>query len=225
MKDNNDITIVTLAQWFEGSHTDDEKKEVFLYMDLAMKYVHERGYCVATFNPRQIQILNDSLNCIRFNSLLMMSPEYEDQLIREDIFNSALLQVGLYSKCLDYINPEFVKENFDSFAKFLPIDDVPYYQGVIERGAKVYFVEFEQERIKRETEAYSKELSKGSSKIIDITPSIVGMKFTNDKVNNKIYRNINSKSAFANIVMYPLILGILVLLSIIYVYIIHFINM
>ena len=73
-------------------------------------------------------------------------------MIKEDIFNSSLIQVGIYSKSLKYLNPEFLKENFDDFPQFIPQGDVPYYRGVIQRGASVYFCEFALEKRKRDLE-------------------------------------------------------------------------
>ena len=94
MKTNNTIT---LNNWIKESHSDDERKELFLSMDMAMKYVHDRGYCIKTFNPKEIELLDGSISKVKFNTLLEMplDNEYQKKLMREDIFNSSMLQVEI----------------------------------------------------------------------------------------------------------------------------------
>ena len=131
---------VSLESWIKVRHSEDEMREVFLNMDRAMKYVHDRGYCVKSFHPREIELMNHELNQIRFKTLLEMptSPLERKRFIKEDIYNSSYIQIGIYTKCLYWLNQNYLKENFDGFAQFLPDGDVPYYRGVIERGASVY---------------------------------------------------------------------------------------
>ena len=145
---NNNYHVTNLDEWFKDDHDDNERRELFLYMDFAMKYCHERGYCIKSFNPKEIEILNNSIKQVKFNTLIKMPDDsiYQTKLKNEDILNSSLLQVGLYANCLRYINPEYVKDNYDSFLPFLPETDAPYYRGVIERGASVYFTEFERNK-------------------------------------------------------------------------------
>ena len=57
---------------------------------------------------------------------------------------------------------DFLKLNFDEFAKFLPDGEAPYYRGVIQRNAPVYLNEFLNEKAKRELEKYKDEEIKNS---------------------------------------------------------------
>ena len=63
-------------------------KEIFLNMDRALKYIHEHGYCIRNFDPSCIEILNDSLNQIRFSELMQMpdDPMQQKQIVKEDIY-------------------------------------------------------------------------------------------------------------------------------------------
>ena len=69
---NNDYDFVSLESWIKTRHSEDEMREVFLNMDRAMKYVHDRGYCVKSFHPKEIELINHELNQIRFRTLLEM---------------------------------------------------------------------------------------------------------------------------------------------------------
>ena len=210
---NNSVESVTLSEWVSGHHSEDEMRSIFLNMDRALKYIHEHGYCIDVFYPTEINVLNNNDNYIQFRKLVELSKEYDiaKEMIKEDIFRSSLIQIGMYSNSLNHINPNFVKENFDSFAQFIPSDDVPYYRGVIQRGASVYLCEYTEEKSKRDIETLEKELGE-NEKNTDIPKSV---DITNKKVNDMIYRQINgmSESAFTNVALVPII--ILTIISII----------
>ena len=97
---------------------------------------------------------------------------------------------------------------FDDFVTFLPESDSRYYRGIIQDGASIYFTEFELERVRREEEQLEKELSDLPNQNKDVEykkkQALVKM-FSNDKINNTIYKKINvvQESAFINILLYP----------------------
>ena len=187
-------------------------------MDRALKYIHDHGYCIEVFYPTEIKVLNNETDHIQFNKLVELSsdPDIRREMIREDIFNSSLIQVGIYSKSLKYLNPEFLKENFDDFSQFIPQDDIPYYRGVIQRGASVYFCEFALEKRKRDLEALEKELGENGGKELIKVPD--NEDITNNKINDQIYRQINGMrdAAFVNLLLIPtIILGVLLVFGIV----------
>ena len=217
---------VSLKSWVDTFRKEDELREVFLNMDRAMRYVHERGYCVKTFDPSEIEILNGSVNQIKFNTLLKMPDDYsfQKQIIKEDIYNSSFIQIGIYSNCLEYLKPDFLKQNFERFSTFLPQGDIPYYRGIIERGASVYFCEYALEKKKKDLQMLENEVSNdgydsgvhGSGKrlVKSNGTSIFDDTHINDSINDSIYKQINVKSdaAFISFLIYPtivLILGVL----------------
>ena len=206
-----EIESTTLEQWVKDHYSEEELRSIFLNMDRALKYIHDHGYCIEVFYPTEIKVLNNEDDHIQFNKLVELSkdPSISREMIKEDIFNSSLIQVGIYSKSLKYLNPEFLKENFDDFSQFIPQGDVPYYRGVIQRGASVYFCEFALEKRKRDLEDLEKELGEEGSKELVKTPE---PDIINNKINDQIYRQINGMrdAAFVNLLLIPtIILGLL----------------
>lgn len=227
LNSNSNTESVTLSEWVNSHHSEDEMRSIFLNMDRALKYIHEHGYCIDVFYPTEINVLNNDDNYVQFKKLVELSKDYEiaKEMKREDIFRSSFIQIGMYTNSLNYLNPEFLKENFDSFAQFIPQDDVPYYRGVVQRGATVYLYEFFLEKRKRELEDLGKQVGDVSAEITAINePSPAEL--TNTKINNQIYRQINGvdQAAFLNMALIPI--AILVLLCIIMsiVLIINFIH-
>lgn len=221
--DNDGYEHTKLKEWLSSFHTDDELRQLFIHMDRAMKYIHDRGYCIQSFNTNDIEILNDSLKYIKFNLLFEMPNNFDDrkELIHEDIYSLAFLQIGIYTKCLDYLKPQFLKDNFNSFATFLPEDDVAYYRGIVERGASVYFYDYVNERKKRVLESLEGEINGGDANSANKGKSLVktngmGIDFdnNNDQINASIYGQLFSKdAAFISSFAFPavvLLIGIVV---------------
>ncbi len=219
---NKKYESITLADWVSSHPSEEDLRTVFLNMDRALKYIHDHGYCIEVFYPTEIEILENEKDHIQFKRLLELSkdPAKKREMVKEDIFNSSLIQIGIYSNSLKYLNPDFVKENFDEFAQFIPSGDVPYYRGVIQRGASVYFCEFTLEKRNRDLADLEKQLGEGDGKgkqLMKQNGQNVGVgSITNDKVNDTIYSQINGlrDAAFINFLILPtLILGILVILG------------
>lgn len=216
-KERNDIT---LAEWLEYYRNDEDLRVIFVNMDKALKYIHMHGYCIEVFYPTEIYILNEELDHIQFRKLIELSsdPNTRQRMINEDIFNSAFLQIGIYSNSLPYLKPEFLKENFDSFTTFLPAGDVSYYRGVIQRGAKVYFAEFDLEKRKRDLEELEKQFNESGEDKSFEKKKLLDTNNLNEKVNDVIYRQINGMkdSAFISYLLIPtIILSLLCLISLI----------
>lgn len=223
---------VTLSQWIYGK-TDDELRNLFFNMDLTMKYIHEKGYCIKSFDLNKIEILNNSPEQIKFNTLLKLPNDYsiDNELIREDIYNSAFIQIGIYSNCLKYLKPNFLKEHFDSFAMFLPEKDIPYYRGIVQRGANIYFSNYVTEKRKRDIDAMNNQFysngdgnSNGKSLVKrngNFKSDSGDYESINDKINDVIYRQLNNKkdAAFIGFLIFPMIIfivGIAILFMILF---------
>ena len=226
LKSNNEVESITLSEWVNSHHSEDEMRSVFLNMDRALKYIHEHGYCIDVFYPTEINVLNNDDKYIQFKKLVELSKDYEiaKEMKREDIYRSSLIQMGLYTNSLNYLNPAVLKEQFDSFAQFVPADDVPYYRGVIQRNASVYFCEYALEKRKRDYEDLEKQLGEGGTKITPISePSEA--EITNKKVNDLIYRQINgNEAAFLNVAIIPLVILMIIALIMSIVLLTHFIG-
>ena len=224
----NSASHVNMFEWFNEHYTDEEKREIFLNMDIALKYIHSHGYCIECFYPSKIEILNDQPDHIQFDCLMKLSSDVSerDRLIREDLFNSSLIQIGIYTNTLKYLTPEFLKSNFDELAKFIPEGDIPYYRGVVQRGALVYFSEFAVEKMNRDLVQLQHQIDESEGKkSIDssFSDEKVSENLSNDKINDIIYKQLSNSmdmnvSAFVNGLFVP----ILIILSILLLFVVGF---
>ena len=211
VSDKKEIVKCTLLEWVREHHSEEELREVFLNMDIALKYIHEHGYCIEIFHPNCIEVLNEQPDHIQFVNLMELSNDQTNrkEMIREDIFNSSLIQIGLYTNTFRSLTPEFLRSDFDEIAKFIPEGDVPYYRGVVQRGASVYFSEYALEKMNRDLDALNKQIQEtegkpmnnGVSEHHEIEP------LSNDSINDKIYKQINGlkDAAFIGYLLIPTI--------------------
>ena len=224
--------VMTLSEWLQKYHMQEDLQNLFVNMDIAMKYIHDQGFYIESFALDRIKLLNDSIRLIRFENLAPFPNDITQQkeLVRNNIFLSAVLQIGVYANCIQYFNTDtmqFLKENFNQFSMFLPQEDVPYYKGVIERGASVYYSAFVGERKKRELKELDKQLSgvdggvNSSGKVLVKSNGLAELSAEdliphNEKENGVIYKDLSKKeAAFARALIYPimiLIFGLTILL-------------
>ncbi len=227
---SNNISMTTLLEWCGKHNKEEEMRSVFLNMDRTLKYIHEHGYCIESFSPTDIYILNDKDDYIQFRKLVELSSDLEirKKMIQEDIFKSSIIQLSMYGNIsLNTLNIDFLKENFDSFTIFLPNDDVAYYRGVIQRGASVYFCEFALEKRKRDLEMLSQEVGNVSEEEKEkVNAPVTDDELTNKKVNDLIYRQINGlrDAAFINLLIVPLVMVGILIVFIITTLILNFIG-
>jgi len=234
--DNN-----TLSSWLNHEHTEEELREIFINMDLAMKYIHNKGYCIKSFSPKEIELINDSIDQIKYNTLLEMPNNMYDQkeLVKEDIYSSAFLQIGAYlnndsikytnqsiDQFLETLKPSFLKDNFDGFSTFLPESDVPYYRGIVQRGASVYLSDYAKEKSNRDLVSLQKEFGEdpdamqNNSNSVGNNSKFNGKAYTksnghsigvydNGQINRNIYSQLNNKdAAYIVSIMIPLMMVI-----------------
>lgn len=204
----------SIYSWISSYRDLDEMREIFLNMDRAMKYIHEHGYCIGNFDPREIEILNNSVDQIRFNNIIKMPNDYANnrKIIKDDIYNSSFIQIGLYANCLSYLKRDFLKKNFDEFSIFIPEGDIPYYRGVIERGASVYFSEYALEKANRDLAALEAELAGEDGKGISKPTRKIEDNGVNDRINASIYKQISGgmkDSAFVRLLIFPTVILVL----------------
>lgn len=158
---------ITLKEWFMSYHTDDDFVKMFLIMDKTMKYIHDNGYYIINFNPKNIFIgVNNKEDYVIFNSLDVMDDDITNK-INNNIYNMAFLEVGLLSETLDYLKPEFLKQNFSQFKIFIPENLVNYYQAILVTGGRYYLFNYVDIKNQREVDALTKSLeedNRGSKK-------------------------------------------------------------
>lgn len=205
---------VSLSEWLAFNSNTEEYRKLFIGMSSALKYIHENDYCVLSFNPRDIDILNDDFSQIRFNVLDKMPGDNSEKrmIIKQNVFDHAFLQIGVYTDCLNYLKESFLKSNFNDFVLFLPPDDVSYYRGVVERGASVYFVDYTAELQKRELASLEAELGAegGASNSRSLVKSN-GKSILTDEKYDAIYKLNNSinEAAFVSFFVVPVVVAFL----------------
>ena len=189
-------------------------------MSKTMKYVHENGYCIKTFNLNEIEILNlDNLSPIQYNTVIKMRNEEENELRHEDIYNLAFMQIGIYTEMLNILKPEFLKEQFDNFIPLLPEGDIAYFRGIVERGASVYYSDYIDEKNKRAINSLQDldGVNDSKSNSLQKTKTTAAGKAFSEKDMKKLYSNIEKpEGAYISFLIYPIIMIIIgMLISII----------
>ena len=216
---------MSLKEWFYGSHSTDEYRNLFVNMSFAMKYLHDNGYYVKSFfKLDKINLLNGSIQQIKFEDLGRFSsdihnPSVDDyskkrEIIKSNILLSSILQIYAYTGLLDqlpYFNDsvlQFLKNNLNEYAIFLPEGDIPYYRGVIERGASVYFHAYVEEKMKRDVGNLEKEVgasSTGNGKGM-VSSNGKNLLPNNEVINRSIYNFPGNNDAFVRALIYPIII-------------------
>lgn len=209
---------------------EEEMRELFLNMDIAMKYIHERGYYIVysdyddDFVPTDIEILNDKPDHIQFKTIKQMPDDIDaqDAVKRKNVFRSSWIQISLYtdtvapllekgenSTVVQSQNAQFLKDHFDMFETLLPVEDVPYYRGVIQRGAKTYYSDYTAERAKRDLVQLEKQLGEldGKNPFTKVSNQNVSAK-NNNQINARLYPQISGyrEAAFVNCLIIPIII-------------------
>lgn len=190
----------------------DEIKKVFLSLDKKMHLYHENSYGIDSFRLQDIYVYSmvddkgNTLYDVDFSKYFEIdNPLERDEVFKKNIFYAACLAVGTYNNCLSYIDPDkpqFLKDNFNLFAENMPSDVVPYYRGVIERGANVYLEMFDKAKTKREIEAMQREAEAEKEK--EKQNNNVGVKASKNNDKWGI-----SESAFVGISLFPFMIMIL----------------
>lgn len=221
---------LNLKEWLETNHEIEKRRKLFYNMSRTMNYVHDRDYYIKSFNPKEIEIINpENLSPIRYDTVVRMPKEYKDEIIREDIYNLAFIQVCAYSNIkIENLKPIFLKENFSEFEKYFPQDDVSYLQGIIERGAGIYYYEYVDKKNELELKKLQKEMSSenndsSNSLGIQKTKSTVVGKAMVDNDTKKLYGDLvdTKQAAFVSFLIFPvslILLGfILVMIVLFYI--------
>ena len=78
LNDDYNDKAISLDDWIKSYRDEEEMREIFLNMDRAMKYIHDHGYCVKSFDPRNIMILNNSINQIKLD-IVALPDDYTER--------------------------------------------------------------------------------------------------------------------------------------------------
>ncbi len=133
----------TLEEWKEKYHSQDEMQQTFYQMDETMKYIHQNSYHITSFHPSKITLgkTENGQSYVSYHELQPFGNNPVEEM-NQNIYNLAYLQVGIYSDTLQYLKPEFLKEDFQSFKVFLPEEDSSYYERVLTQKAYFYYSDY-----------------------------------------------------------------------------------
>lgn len=180
-----------LSEYLKKCKNDSELSSLFEKMHISLKYVHDNDYRVVDFNIDSISVDENGF------ALYEVVPKNSYEDVKSDITKLCFLQIGLYADCLELLDYNYLKNNFDLFATMIPVDVIPYYKGVITASASVYLSEFFEVKRMGELNKLSEELNLDS-------PIIKNDK--NNAILEKIYKfNSLNRRANINIVFYPII--------------------
>ena len=210
-------TTMTLEQFikkYDSSREKDipEMKKMFLSLDKKMKLYHNNNYVITSFRVQDIYIYEtmDSNGELKFDTDFKKYISSDDSDVytpKDNIFYVACLAVGIYNNCLSYINPDnptFLRNNFSLFAENMPMEVVPYYRGVIERGASVYLSEFVEAREKQEIERMKAEAKEEEEKLAKKSEI---RKDPLTSIDNDTWGTRDA--AFSSIALFPILIAIL----------------
>ncbi len=218
--DTDNSSSISLNDYLASSYNEKEFDDFCVNADAAMKYLHNKGYHICSFNPEHIELVNGDVNLVRFDYLdrLPNDSMEKKEIIKKDISRSVMLQIGIYSNCLNYLKPDFLKNNFSEFSQFLPEDNIPYYRGVVERGASVYLIDYLLEKKKRDYDNLEKELDSSNNtnergkKLVKSNGIFADYDTMNTGVNDNIYKSLSgglSDAAFTTLLIIPIILTVI----------------
>ena len=145
---------ISLADWVSMHDSMEEKREFLLNADLALKFLNSNGIKVDSFDFNDIFIVDDNIREIKFNVINNIGSVTPADT-RSNIYDEAKLALYLYLYPCDVIDDNFLKSHFKDFSFAFPTEDVPYYQGIVERGASVYFSDFDYQKRKMDLEKES----------------------------------------------------------------------
>ena len=120
---HKEIDSITLNEWLQSYRTNNQLQNLFVNMDIAMKYIHDQGYYISSFALDRISLLNHSIRQIQFQELapLPYDISQQKQVVRDNIFMASVLHIGLYAKCLQHFTMNTIpaiKDNFQQFTIF-----------------------------------------------------------------------------------------------------------
>ena len=98
----------------------------------------------------------------------------------------------------------------------ISINYIPYYRGVIDRGASVYFCEYASEKANRDLAELERELGE-DGEMVSVKKNNFDNTRVNDRINDSIYKQLSSRrdAAFVTFLIFPtalLVLGVIMAL-------------
>ncbi len=209
MKEKNN-NIESVASWISYHNVNNNKdlelfKRLFYNMDKEMKKLHMNNYYIKDFNINNILVSGDY---IKYTAISLLDSD-KSYFINRNIYYLACFELAIYSECLNYINPdnkEYLKENFNDFAVFIPNDFLAYYKGIFVNGSSVYLSDYMNIKSKREMKDST---SFGNNS--NISTNGKNMSYNKSTLAGRLLTDDN-KAAFIQVFLFPVIIILLAIL-------------
>lgn len=182
---------MTLREYTESYHDNMTIKKLFYTMSKTMEYVHTNGYYIASFQPEEINIIEDekSRQYCQYQKVASFEESLLIKQMNKNMYDFALLQLATYADMLDYLtprfmekNPTFIKENFDRFKGFIPEDDEGFFKSVLVRQSYFYYSSFKDQQQKKEIEKMGQSLPSST-----VTAPARGRSLVKETAASKLY--------------------------------------
>ena len=113
----------------------EEKRNVFLILDMVMKEYHKKGYMITSFNPKDIYYENQIFSFSKFEKISPVNANDEADAILNNIISLANLAFCSYLPIYDInqglLNSRVVSKYYEKFENnFIPMDR-GYYRSVL----------------------------------------------------------------------------------------------
>ena len=116
----------------------EEKREVFMILDMVMKKYHENGYMITSFAPKDIYYQNGLFGYSKFTHISPLNANDKNDAILNNIIGLSNLAfccyLPLYDLSKGLLNNEVVSKYYNKFEnRFVPMDR-GYYRSVLVDG-------------------------------------------------------------------------------------------
>lgn len=155
----------TLREWQESYHTTEQYQQTFYVMDSTMQQIHAHNYYITSFSPDKIRLGEQDAKTIYviYQELAPLDESTTAEKIHQNMYNLAFVQLSIYSE-IPTLKPQFVKENIDRFAMFIPEEDFPYYRRMLAQNGQVYYSDYKNAKNQHVINELNKSLEEDSSR-------------------------------------------------------------
>ena len=201
----------TLREWLSSNQSTDRLRQLNYNMSNVMKDIHNRKVYIRTFNLGQISLDDENLYPIQFESIDKSDDIERDK--KNNIYNLSFMFIGLHTGMLNDLNPQFLKDNFDQFAVFLPKEDVEYYSGIVTKGYRNYYSDYIDElrrtAVEHNVGASNSASTNSNAKSNEMVKS---KQFAKSTAVGRAYKELyENKAAFVNYLIIPIIFIVIAL--------------
>ena len=215
----------SLKEWLSNHSSYDDLRLLFFYIDGTMQYIHENDYAIDDFSPNEIFIVKNNIKSIRFHKLVELSKDEINRknMIYDNVFSLSLLQIAAFFSSVDNDldfdqiirslssnNGSILKQNLDSYLKFVPESDIDYYEKVINNRESVYYNDYYYKIEENKLNSSNDNMSNQSTKqMIKKSNNTAGIGSIQSDIDISIYSKIDKDSAFINYFIIPTMIFVL----------------